>query len=156
MTLYGRNGHAEIQELPYWQPQRIKWTCPTTGRYYVKAGLVEPYYLPGNGAGTYQIQLRQVPLMPPTVVDASDGLYTNKVRVRWSAVSNANQYHVYRAESLSAPKVPLGGWGIRRSLDDISAEQGKTYYYWVRSRNAVEMSRYSRPDQGWLQVPLAK
>jgi len=59
MTLYGRNGHTEIEELHYWQPQRITWTCPTTGTYYVKAGL-DPYYLPGSGIGTYQIQLSLV------------------------------------------------------------------------------------------------
>jgi len=152
MTLYGRNGHTEIQELLYWQPQRIRWTCPTTGRYYVKAGL-DPYYLPGSGTGTYEIQLQEIPLQPPRTVNASEGLYTDRVRVRWAAVSNANEYRVYRGEFISDPRIPLGGWRAQRSFDDISAELGKTYYYWVRSRNAAEMSRFSRPDEGWVSSP---
>jgi len=52
------------------------------------------------------------------------------VRVQWPAVPDADQYRLYRAELIADPKTPLDGWGTQRSLDDTTAEQDKTYYYW--------------------------
>lgn len=53
MTLYGRDGHAELHELYHWQAQQINWLCPASGRYYVE--VADGYYqLDG---GTYQIRM---------------------------------------------------------------------------------------------------
>ena len=57
MTLYGCNGHTEVEELYYWETQHIEWSCPTSagGRYYVKVSN-DPYYYESN-TGTYQIRV---------------------------------------------------------------------------------------------------
>jgi len=36
MTLYSRDGHTELRELYYWQPQHTDWHCVESGTYYVK------------------------------------------------------------------------------------------------------------------------
>jgi len=90
---------------------------------------------------------------PPRLVDASDGLYSDKVLVQWTAVSESSEYRVYRAELMPGPRVPLCEWLARRSFSDSTAEQGKTYYYWVRTKDSAGVSHFGRPDQGW--VPAA-
>jgi len=92
-----------------------------------------------------------MPPRPPRAVDASDGLFPGRVLVRWLAVQNADDYRVFRAETISGPRTPLGGWRTLRSLNDTTAAAGTTYYYFIRSRNAAGISRFSRPDEGWLQ-----
>jgi hypothetical protein len=53
MTLYGRDGHTEIEQLYYWQTQHLDWTCLVSGRYYVK--VANGYYQPAGG--TYRIRM---------------------------------------------------------------------------------------------------
>jgi len=85
----------------------------------------------------------------------SAGSYAaSRVRVQWPAVPDADQYRLYRAELIADPKTPLDGWGTQRSLDDTTAEQDKTYYYWGSARNAAGDSGFSPHDEGWLSVPF--
>ncbi|MHC4572163.1 MAG: LamG-like jellyroll fold domain-containing protein, partial [Planctomycetota bacterium] len=61
MTLYGRDGHTELEDRSYagrWQ--HINWACPRSGTYYIRVANGE-YQLSG---GTYQIRLAQLNSMP--------------------------------------------------------------------------------------------
>jgi len=89
------------------------------------------------------------PLPPsPTNVQASDGTYTDKVRVTWNSVSSATSYKVYRATSSGGTKTYLGSTSST-TYDDYSASVGTTYYYWVKAKNAYGESGYSSYDTGY-------
>lgn len=68
MTLYGRDGHTELQELCSWQTQHIDWICPESGRYYVKVsnGYCQP------ASGTYQILMTSNITCPQSDIAGSD------------------------------------------------------------------------------------
>ena len=85
---------------------------------------------------------------PPSNVQASDGTYTDRVRVTWSASSGATSYEVYRAASSSGTKskigIPSGTY-----YNDASASVGAIYYYWVKAKNAYGTSGYSLCNAGY-------
>ena len=53
MSLYGRDGSTELEELYYWQTQQINWRCPVSGRYYVKVANGDYQ----DGVGTCRIRM---------------------------------------------------------------------------------------------------
>ncbi len=87
---------------------------------------------------------------PPSVperVAASDGEYLEKVRILWDAASGAASYEVYRAESADGEKSLLGT-ATEALYDDAPAEQGTTYWYWVKAKNEDGDSDFSDVDEG--------
>jgi hypothetical protein len=56
LTLYGRNGHTQLQKLSHLQTQHVEWTCPVSGTYYVT--VTDADWQPD--AGTYQIRTTSV------------------------------------------------------------------------------------------------
>jgi len=147
-----------------WNPDILRWvrdmvsspcidagdpTSPVGNELFPNGGVLNM----GAYGGTVEASKSydEFPPRPPKLVDASDGLFPDRIRVRWSAVSEAEQYRLYRSESLSEPRTPLGGWRTGRFFNDESGEQGKSYFYWVRARNFAGASRFSRPDEGWLR-----
>ncbi len=88
----------------------------------------------------------------PANVQASDGIYSNKVRVTWNTASGATSYLVYRATSAGGTKTYLGS-ATNTSYDDFSAAFGITYYYFVRASNTYGTSGYSAYDTGWRNSP---
>ena len=86
----------------------------------------------------------------PTGVSASDGTYTDKVRVTWNSDSGATSYTVYRATSSGGTKTSLGSTSST-TYDDTSASVGTTYYYWVKASNSYGTSGFSAYDTGFSQ-----
>jgi len=84
----------------------------------------------------------------PTNVSASDGTYTDKVRITWSASSGATSYDVYRATSSGGTKTKIGTPSTTL-YDDTSASVGTTYYYWVTAKNTWGTSGYSSYNTGY-------
>jgi fibronectin type 3 domain-containing protein len=86
----------------------------------------------------------------PTNVMASDGIYTDRVQVTWTASPNATSYTVYRATSTYSwvTKTALGTT-TNTTFDDTTASVGKTYYYWLKASNAFGMSAFSAYDMGY-------
>ena len=90
-------------------------------------------------------------LLPPTGVSASDGTYTDKVRVSWSSVSGASQYYVYRATSSSGTYSSIGNT-TSTYYYDTSAIPGTTYYYKLKAYNGGHYSDLSGYNSGWRKL----
>ena len=88
-----------------------------------------------------------IPAIPGTPT-ASDGTFSDRVRVTWSAVSGATQYQVYRATSATGTKSLLGS-PTAASYDDMGAVAGTTYYYWLKACNSAGCSGFSGYDSGY-------
>jgi len=98
--------------------------------------------------------VRLVPLAappsPPTGVSASDGTYTDKVRITWSPSAGADDYKVFQnTTNSSAGAAELVSGHSASPYDDYSAAPGLTYYYWVKACNSAGCSSYSAYDSGW-------
>lgn len=94
-----------------------------------------------------------IALPAPGNVEASDRVYTNKIAVTWSGVSNATVYEVWRNKSDStktAAKIAETG---AREYDDPNCDAEIEYFYWVRARNDIARSDFSVGDAGKRRSP---
>jgi fibronectin type 3 domain-containing protein len=98
-----------------------------------------------------------IPLSPPEKVSATDGTYTDKVYIKWGAVTGATHYQVYRATfSSGLGRKAISGWQTDASYDDI-VSPGVTYWYWVKaatSSSGDDASAFSKSDSGYVDYPL--
>jgi len=87
----------------------------------------------------------------PTGLSASDGTFTDKVRITWNSVSEADQYRVYRCSSSSSTSSCSGrsAWQSERTYDDTSATAGTDYWYRVKARNDGGESSLSSANSGF-------
>jgi len=105
--------------------------------------------------GPIMVTVTDPTVNPPTGVQASDGNYTDKVRINWNSVSGASYYHVYRATSSGGSKISLGSWQGSITYDDTSATPGQNYYYFVKaatSSSGSNASDYSAYNEGWRKL----
>jgi fibronectin type 3 domain-containing protein len=84
----------------------------------------------------------------PANLQASDGTYTGKVQLNWTASSGATSYNVYRATSSGGTKTLLGS-PAGATYADTTATPGVTYYYWVKACRNTRCSVYSIANTGW-------
>jgi hypothetical protein len=96
----------------------------------------------------YSQEVSASTMLPLTTVQASDGTFTGKVQIFWTAVSGATYYEVYRAVSEGGAKTLLGDTALQ-AWPDKSATPGVTYYYWVKACNVSGCSDFSVSDIGW-------
>ncbi|MDY6845980.1 MAG: hypothetical protein SVP52_02460, partial [Chloroflexota bacterium] len=92
---------------------------------------------------------------PPSGVSASDGTYTDKVRISWAKTVGAAHYEVYRTVTDSPPDngaTPLTDEILVTTYDDYTTEPNQLYFYWVKACNDAGCSEYSEPDMGWREV----
>jgi len=99
-------------------------------------------------------------------VQASDGAFTDRIRITWEQVAEADQYRVYRS-LVDNPETasPITPWLVNITAYDDTTVQGETmplpgcpqitrpapeYHYWVRSRNVCGESAFGAPDAGTL------
>ena len=92
-----------------------------------------------------------IPLAPtaPSNIVASNGTYSNSIRVSWNEVSNATRYEIYRCNS---PKVTSCGNHLVRNnpFDDTDVISNETFYYRVKACNNNGCSEYSNYDSGYI------
>ncbi|MBK8640085.1 MAG: protease inhibitor I42 family protein [Chromatiaceae bacterium] len=88
-----------------------------------------------------------IPAIPATP-NASDGTYSDRVGITWTAVSGATKYEVYRATSASGTKTLLGS-PTAASYDDRGAVAGTIYYYWLKACNSAGCSGFSSYNTGY-------
>lgn len=97
------------------------------------------------------------PIDPPDAPDnvrASDGAYTNRVKVEWDPVGGATQFRVYRNtvnNTNTAASIRTTGPNYV-AIDDEDAVPGTLYYYWVRAQNEGGWGNYSEPNTGYAAV----
>jgi hypothetical protein len=110
-----------------------------------------------NGAsGQIALHLNLASTAPaaPTGVAATDGAYTDRVRITWTASTGATGYEVWRGTSSSsgsATKISTADV-TTTAYDDTSATSGTTYYYWVKANNAAGTSPFSASNTGYRAV----
>ena len=105
--------------------------------------------------GPIMVTVTDPTVNPPTGVQASDGTYTDKIRINWNSVSGASYYHVYRTTSSGGYKNPIGSWQGSTTYDDTSATPGQTYYYFIKaatSSSGSNASDYSAYNEGWRKL----
>lgn len=86
----------------------------------------------------------------PTGVDASDGIYNDRVRISWNASAGATHYQVFRdIDDSTAEAVQLTDNHLESPYDDSTAIAGTTYYYWVKACDDSTCSDYSSFDTGY-------
>ena len=88
------------------------------------------------------------PPQKPIGVDASDGDYTDRVRITWAGQSNTESFELFRSTSASGQKTSLG-FTDKYYYDDFNCTPGKTYYYFVQGINATGRSPFSDGDTGY-------
>lgn len=89
----------------------------------------------------------------PTGISASDGTFTDRVQVSWSASTGATYYQIFRHTSNdSSSAISLSSSHPSSPYDDTSAVAGTTYYYWIKACNSGGCSSYSASDSGYRQV----
>jgi peptide/nickel transport system substrate-binding protein len=88
----------------------------------------------------------------PTDLLASDGTYTNRVTLTWTAASGATSYQVYRGSTATVADASLLGSPIVTTFNDTTATAGLTYYYWVKACSGANCSDYSLSDTGWRNL----
>ncbi|MCG2660368.1 MAG: FG-GAP-like repeat-containing protein [Kiritimatiellae bacterium] len=96
-----------------------------------------------------------VNLTTPTGVSASDGTYTDKVRVLWTAVSGATAYEVWRNTSDTVGSATNLGDTANTSYDNTGVSGDVTYYYWVKAKTLWLTSAFSASDSGWSAVSIS-
>lgn len=89
-------------------------------------------------------------IISPSGISASDGTYTDKVRVSWTTVSTATGYTVWRHTANDSSVASQLSSTTANTYDDTTASAGVTYYYWVKATNAAGASGFSASDVGYL------
>jgi hypothetical protein len=89
----------------------------------------------------------------PSGVSASDGTFTNKIRITWNASDLATGYTVWRHTANSSAAATEIGSAAGTTYDDVATVAKTTYYYWVKATNAAGVSGFSTSDSGWRAEP---
>ena len=125
-------------------------TPGTTYWYWVKAATSSSGLRPSDFSTS---DTGWIKLSLPTNVSATDGTYTDKVRITWSSVTGASYYHVYRnIINDTTSSSSISSWQSSTSYNDTSANSATTYYYWVKaatSSSGLRPSEYSYSNAGW-------
>lgn len=134
------------------------YTMPWGGSYEGMTLLsVSIVHLQPNQITTSKVYLplimKPIPLPPsPTGVSASDGTFTDRVQVSWSASAGATHYQVFRNTSNNSSSATLLSSSFPSSpYNDTSAVAGTTYYYWIKACNSSGCSSFSASDSGYRQ-----
>ena len=85
----------------------------------------------------------------PTGVSASDGTYSDRIRVSWTPSAGAIGYEVWRnTNNVSGSATKIAPSIVSSPYDDLTASQGITHYYWIKATNASGASAFSASDAG--------
>ncbi len=150
------SGAVELAEAPYLGPGDTNFTdfSITLGsEYYYFARACNIYGAsdfspPSQRGGTFPL--------PPSNLEASDGFYTDIIRVTWNPSPSPGTlgYNVYRATTFDPNYAELIGDtdGICVYSDD-NCEFGRRYYYWAAATNRLGHSKFSGLTSGWRPMP---
>lgn len=95
---------------------------------------------------------RLVGPVPPSKVRASRGDLPDRVRISWEPGSEANYFQVYRSVADEDERSIVRAWETDTAFDDVTAEAGVIYVYWIRAASEAEGShagRFVASNPGW-------
>ncbi len=91
-------------------------------------------------------------LVATTNVQATDGAFSDKVQITWTAAPGATSFEVYRALQKTPAIRTLLGSPVAATFDDTTAKPGANYRYWVKSCVGVNCSNLGLFDRGWRKL----
>ena len=87
-------------------------------------------------------------------MDASDGEYSDQIRVTWLQVLGATYYEVYCSANEGDVENQFCGTSTQISFVE-TATPGKTYFYGVKAcQDGLGCSEISPVDEGWQAMPI--
>lgn len=146
------NQQTRISGLMNWQQKTYSLT---SGVHYLKWLLTADSNTVGEVNYGYMDEVTWTPVWtgtPPATLTVSQGEYTDKARVAWSAVPGATYYEVYRntqnaSNGLSALAQTTALW-----YDDGSVTPGIYYYYWIKGYNCAAVGPFSGSATGYRRL----
>jgi len=110
---------------------------------------VEVDFISGEWTGVVNFGHGTGPVVSvPANVGATDGTYTDRVLVTWSPSTNATSYEIWRATANDSSQAALLSTSTTNSYNDIGADAGTVYYYWVKAKNGTAASNLSASNAG--------
>lgn len=87
----------------------------------------------------------------PTAISATDGTFTNRVRISWDSVLGADSYRVFRctADVADCQNFQSIGTTPGLSFDDVGLAAGISRAYSVKAINAFGTSEFGQQDSGY-------
>ncbi|MBI2437867.1 MAG: M4 family metallopeptidase, partial [Lentisphaerae bacterium] len=73
----------------------------------------------------------RAPTLPP--ISATDGDYSDRIRINWSAISGANDYLLYRNTINNSNQAQIIVTNTSSTYDDTDVVPGALYYYWMQA-----------------------
>lgn len=95
--------------------------------------------------------LDTLPLQPPAMLSAAQGMFTNQILAVWSKADGATGYELWRGISTNLAGAAMITGTTSTSYADTNVTAGKTYYYWVRSKKDDETSSFTDHAAGWVR-----
>jgi len=150
-----------------------------TGQYAVSYGAISGYVAPSNQsgfvtggsttlfAGVYlQISTN---IGTPGGISATEGFYTNKIRITWQGVAGATGYEIWRSQTndantasriadiaeSSALRLQPSARSLQSTAyyyDDTAIVPIYAYYYWVRAKTGTLISPMSYVGMGYAAL----
>jgi len=100
----------------------------------------------------YEEENDSIPLVP-AFINASDGIYSDRVIITWYPNWDALEHNIYRSTISGGPWVLIGTTiGEEYYFDDTSAIADSIYYYSVTAVNVYGESDHSLEDSGWREL----
>jgi len=102
----------------------------------------------------YAFSNEVLPPDAPGSVSASQGTFSDRVRVAWTSVDGAQFYSVFRGDNnifSSASEIQFGI--VATNYDDSSVTSAQNYYYWVKAANTGGVSSATGPALGYASSP---
>ncbi len=94
--------------------------------------------------------IKEYEVGPPISIDASDGMYPDRVLLTWASVPKATKYQISRTTNTNTTAQVLTGFIPTTYYFDATAVPDVTYYYTIRSANSLRISTWSAPEEGSL------
>jgi hypothetical protein len=93
-------------------------------------------------------------VLPSTLtgVSATDGTYSDHIRVTWNLASGATGYEVWRNTSDNSGTAIKSGDSALPPYDDYGVTEGTTYYYWIKAKNSCGTNDFSSSDTGYVAL----
>ncbi|MDZ4197948.1 MAG: hypothetical protein U1E27_01540 [Kiritimatiellia bacterium] len=87
----------------------------------------------------------------PTNVQATDGLFVNRIRLTWNSSTNATGYQIWRALINDKLAAALVATQTGTTYFDDWIDPQLTYHYWVKALNSEGISGFSGSNPGFAR-----